>query len=144
MGDTISNQQEQTDSQHLSLLTVFHYVVAGLAAVFACLPVIHLGLGLFMIIAPEKLGGPGQQPPVFMGWFLVVLAGCIILAGWVFAILVLITGRFLARRKRYMFCFVMACVECLFMPFGTVLGVFTLLVLMRPSVKELFTPRPTF
>jgi len=32
----------------------------------------------------------------------------------------------------------MACIECLFMPFGTVLGVFTILVLVRESVKQLF------
>jgi hypothetical protein len=35
----------------------------------------------------------------------------------------------------------MACVECIFIPFGTVLGAFTILVLMRPSVKEMFDPQ---
>jgi hypothetical protein len=39
-------------------------------------------------------------------------------------------------------CFAMAGVECIFMPFGTVLGVFTILVLNRQSVKELFAPKP--
>ena len=32
----------------------------------------------------------------------------------------------------------MAAISCAFMPFGTVLGVFTLIVLLRPGVKELF------
>jgi hypothetical protein len=32
----------------------------------------------------------------------------------------------------------MAGVACMFMPFGTVLGVFTIVVLLRDSVKELF------
>ena len=32
----------------------------------------------------------------------------------------------------------MAGLECIFMPFGTVLGVFTIIVLMRDTVKELF------
>ena len=49
-----------------------------------------------------------------------------------------LVGRGLAQRKRYMFCLVVACVECLFMPFGTVLGVFTIIVLSRDSVKALF------
>jgi len=31
-----------------------------------------------------------------------------------------------------------AAVECIFMPFGTVLGVFTIIVLNRPSIKALF------
>jgi hypothetical protein len=32
----------------------------------------------------------------------------------------------------------MAGVACLFMPFGTVLGIFTIIVLVRPQVKALF------
>jgi len=48
------------------------------------------------------------------------------------------TGRFIARCKYYTFCFVMAAVESLFMPFGTVLAVFTLVVLLRESVKRMF------
>ena len=36
------------------------------------------------------------------------------------------------------FCLVMGAVACMFMPVGTVLGVFTIVVLMKPSVKELF------
>ena len=70
-----------------------------------------------------------------------ILGAFFILLGWVFAVLVLVAGRLIARRKYYTFCFVVACVECLFMPFGTVLGVFTILVLNRQSVKELFNPR---
>jgi hypothetical protein len=33
----------------------------------------------------------------------------------------------------------MACIECLFIPFGTILGVFTIIVLSRESVKTLFS-----
>jgi len=54
------------------------------------------------------------------------------------AICILITGRSLSRRKCYSFALVMACVECLFIPFGTILGVFTIIVLLRESVKALF------
>jgi len=36
----------------------------------------------------------------------------------------------------------MAGIECLFMPFGTVLGVFTIMVLMRDPVKQLFGVNP--
>lgn len=143
MPDTQLDQQQKTDAEQLRLLSIFHYVVGGLAALFACIPIIHLVIGLVMIFAPQTMGSGRNQPPAFMGWFFVVLGSCFILAGWAFATLVVVAGRFIARRKHYMFCFVMGCVECMFMPFGTVLGVFTLLVLNRQSVKELFTPRPT-
>jgi len=70
-------------------------------------------------------------------------------AVWIFAALVITTARFLARRRHYLFCLVMAAIECAYMPFGTVLGVFTIIVLMRDSVKQLFSagerwdsPRP--
>ncbi len=131
------------DQEHLRLLSIFHYVVAGLSALFACIPLVHLTLGLFFIFASDKMTGPGQPPPpAFIGWFFVILAAGFILAGWTFAICVLYAGRCLAKRKRLLFCQVMAGIECAFMPFGTVLGVFTLLVLTRASVKPLFGEPP--
>ena len=54
------------------------------------------------------------------------------------AICILITGRCLARRKGYSFALVIACIECLFVLFGTILGVFTIVTLSRESVKTLF------
>jgi hypothetical protein len=47
-------------------------------------------------------------------------------------------GPHLGRRRGHAFCFVVACLACLFMPFGTVLGAFTIIVLSRPSVKARF------
>ena len=55
---------------------------------------------------------------------MVVFALMFILLGWILGVVVLVSGRFIARRKHYNFGFVVACVECLLMPFGTVLGVF--------------------
>jgi hypothetical protein len=126
------------DEDHLRLLSIFHYVVGGLSALFALFPIFHMLMGVFLILAPEKFGNKGDPPPAFIGWILVAFAACFMLAGWIFATLVIVTGRFLARRKYYTFCFVMAAVESLFMPFGTVLAVFTLVVLLRESVKRMF------
>ncbi len=126
------------DEEHLRLLSIFHYVVAGLAALFALFPIVHLILGLVFILAPSKFAGNGPPPPPFIGWFLLIIAAVFITLGWTFAGFVFTAGRFLARRKHYLFCLVMAGVESVFMPFGTVLGVFTILVLMREPVKQLF------
>ena len=54
------------------------------------------------------------------------------------AISILIAGRCLSRRKAYSFTLVIACIECLFVPFGTILGVFTIVALSRESVKASF------
>ena len=55
------------------------------------------------------------------------------------AICILIAGRSLALRKHYSFALVIACIECLFVPFGTILGVFTIVALSRESVRALFS-----
>ena len=124
------------DEEQLRLLAIFHYVVGGLTALAACFPLIHLAIGLFMLLKPEAF--KPRPPPEFLSWIFIVVAAVIILAGWTLALLFVLAGRNLTRRRRYLFCQVVAGVGCIFMPFGTVLGVFTLLVLARPSVKELF------
>jgi hypothetical protein len=55
------------------------------------------------------------------------------------AICILIAGRSLALRKRYSFALVIAGIECLFVPFGTILGVFTIVALSRESIRALFS-----
>ena len=135
MSEPLPNRQ---DEEHLRLLRIFHNVCAGLAALFGCIPMIHLGIGLLMLLAPQTFGPGAQQPPRAVGLILVVIGGTLILMGWTFAALLAWASRNLGRRKHYPFCFVMACLACLFMPFGTMLGVFTIIVLLRPSVKTLF------
>ncbi|MGO8837600.1 MAG: hypothetical protein ACLQAH_16465 [Limisphaerales bacterium] len=117
-------------------------MVSGLAALFALFPILHLIIGLVLVFAPNMFAGNGPPPPAFLGWFFVVFAALFILLGWTLAICILTTGRFLARRKHYLFCLVMGGVECLFMPFGTVLGVFTIITLTREPVKQLFGANP--
>ncbi len=126
------------DEDHLRLLSVFHYVVSGIAGLFALFPVLHLVMGLVFILAPEKMQGQGPPLPGFFGWMFVIMALVFITIGLTFAACVFATGRFLARRRHYLFCLVMAGVECVFMPFGTVLGVFAIVVLTRETVKGLF------
>jgi len=127
----------QQDEDHLRLLSIFHYVVGGLAALFACFPVFHLVMGIVFIILSGR-PADGEPVPALFGWLFVFIAGSIMLAGWALAACIITAGRFLAARRHYLFCLVMAGVECLFMPFGTVLGAFTIVVLSRPGVKKMF------
>lgn len=128
------------DQEHLDLLGIFHYVVAALAALFSCFPLIHLVLGFSMMSG--GLGEPSDSDTRLFGLFFVAFASIFILLGWTFAVCTALAGRYLRKRTHYMFCLVMAGVECIFVPFGTVLGVFTIIVLQRPSVKHLFGRAP--
>ncbi len=46
------------------------------------------------------------------------------------------SARYIKKRKNKTFSIVVAAINCLQMPFGTILGVFTIIVLMRPSVQS--------
>jgi hypothetical protein len=134
--------KKSDDEQHLQLLSIFHYVLAGFAALFACFPIFHFTIGIVTLVeAVTQPPESGMIPLAMFGLLFTVLSGLFMLFGWVFAILIALTGFSLHKRKRYTFCLVMAGVECIFQPFGTVLGVLTIIVLVRPSVKEMFVPQ---
>jgi hypothetical protein len=126
------------DLQYLKLLSIFHYVVGGIAALFSFIPVIYVVIGILAVCIPGSFEGEGEALPLFFGWIFIIIGAVLIVLGWAFSTCIVIAGRFLARRIHYMFCIVIAAIECIFMPFGTVLGVFTIVVLARPSVREMF------
>jgi hypothetical protein len=126
------------DLQYLKLLSIFHYVVGGLAALFACFPIMYIAIGILTIYAPGTMDSQDDALPSLFGWIFIIIGGGLILLGWAFAVCIICAGRYLARQVHYMFCMVMAAIECIFMPFGTVLGVFTIVVLAKPSVKDMF------
>ena len=129
------------DTEHLRLLSIFHYIVAGLTALFSSFGLIHLSVGLMMLFSPEWMqSGNGQPPPPGFGLLFALMGGAFVLGGWSLAAVILVAGRFLRQRKHYLFCLIAAGLSCLVTPFGTILGVFTFIVLLRPSVKELFHP----
>jgi hypothetical protein len=128
------------DSEHLRLLSIFHYIVGGLMALSASVPIVHVIVGTMFLRRPETLGiQPNSFPADLVGALLVIIGSLIILLGWSLAALLLFAGRFLSQRSHYTYCIVIAALSCVFFPFGTVLGVLTLIVLLRPSVKPLFT-----
>lgn len=82
--------------------------------------------------------GPDRPPPDWFGWLFFLMGLAFFIFGQAVSIAVILSGRYLKQRRRYWFSFVVACIACTFMPFGTVLGVLTLIVLCRPSVKTLY------
>ncbi len=129
------------DAEHLRLLSIFHYVVAGVAGFCSFFPLLYTVLGfVFVALSHRPPTNPTQEvPPAALGWAFVGLGIFLFLLGVTFALVLVLAGRSLSRRKGYWFAFVVACIECIFIPFGTILGVFTIIVLSRESVRELFS-----
>lgn len=131
-------KQEIIDYEHLRLLSIFDYILGGIMAFFACFPIFHIIIGIITLIASKSSSDVEAVPPDFIGWFFIIMGGAVFILGWLYAISLILAGRFIARRKHRIFCLVIAIISCLSIPWGTLLGVFTIIVLMRPSVKMLF------
>ena len=127
------------DESQLNALAIAHYVVGGVMVLVSCIPLIHVLIGSVFIWGwcgnfPET----SNPPPPFFGWIFFVLGIVAFVLAQVTSILVILSGRFLMKRKRYIFSFIMACLACFFVPLGTLLGIFTIIVLSRDSVKQLY------
>jgi hypothetical protein len=110
------------------------------AALFSFFPLFYSVIGGFFLYAAGHPGTNNQEPPpAFVGWIFIVLGAVFFFAGVTMAICILIAGRCLSRGNGYSFALVIACIECLFIPFGTILGVFTIIVLSQESVRGLFS-----
>jgi hypothetical protein len=131
----------QDDAAQLQLLSVLHYVMAGFTALFSLFPVIYLVLGIAVLsgampVDSSTASSPGEVQ--LMGWVFTGLGTVFFLAMLATAGLVGYAGRCLAREQRHTLCMVAAGVCCMFMPLGTILGVFTLVTLTRTSVRQRF------
>jgi len=137
------------DDSHLNTLAIIHYIMGGFMALFACIPLVHFFLGLSILLGWGNMQGAmveqnaGQStsppfPPELFAWLFFGMGLLFFLVGQAISIAVVVSGRFLHQRKNYLFSFIMACILCTFMPFGTALGIFTIIVLSRDSVKTLY------
>lgn len=133
----MSSQPTRQDLEHLNLLAVFYYIMAGLIGLGGFIPIIHVAMGLFMISTARTKGGADAELAT-VGMFFVLFAAAIMLALWALAVCTALAGRFLQQQRHYIFCMVVAALLCTNAPLGTTLGVFTIIVLVRPSVKTLF------
>jgi hypothetical protein len=139
-------QVRQQDRQYLHLLTIFHFVLAGLTFFFGLCPLFGIGMGVFMLSGgipmPPPGTAPGQAPGApqmeLLGWVLIGEYSFFAIMLYGSGIVACLVGNFLRRRQRWTFCLVGSGILCLFVPLGTVLGIFTIIVLARESVRDVF------
>ena len=139
------------DIEHLNLLSIFHYIMGGLNLFASLLVLAHLGQTAFLGYAFNQAAKeipatkiPNDFPIQSLGSIFIV--SCIVL-GLLFLILLvqgifnIIAGSKLKTYTSISFLKVVAGINCIHIPLGTVLGVFTFVVLGRPSVVAMFEGR---
>jgi hypothetical protein len=131
-----ADPQFAIDAGHIRTLAICHYIWGGLITLISCIFIFHIVMGAAIISG--ALNSAQNPPPPQAGWFFVGLGSCALMLGWAIGILNILSGRWMTQRRRRVFSLVMAGINCASFPFGTALGVFTFLVLLRPSVRASF------
>ncbi len=144
--------QQRNDAENLNALMLCHYILGGVTALFSCLFILHIVIGLTLIHNPNAFTPaptpsvpiPASVPaalgfPPAMGYMFVTMGTIAVLGGWTLGGLTAYAGRCMKARRSYLYILIVAGCNCAFsMPLGTILGVFTFIVMMRPTVKALF------
>lgn len=121
------------DEQYLKVLSIFHYAVGGITAFFSLIPIIHIAMGIAMI------GGAFGKEPQAIGYLFIGIGIVCITLGMCMAAAMVLAGRMISKRRRWLFCIVVGCVECMMFPFGTVIGVFALILLLKDGIRAEFS-----
>ncbi len=134
--------------EYLSLLSIFHYIIGGMVAFYSLLPLTYLTFGLFFIISLSPASHPPlldsgnveflSASPARFGSTWNLFGATWFLLGQALAISTIISGRWLRKYKGYWFSLIVAFLLCIYLPLGTVLGILTIVVLSRQSVKQLY------
>ncbi len=131
--------QAVRDEDHLRLLSIFYFISAGLSGFFALFPLLYAVMGLVFLSIPDQLNHAADNPPPAMfGWILFGFGIGFTALVLIIAIVKLLAGLAIRKRRHRLFVLIAAGLTCLSIPYGTLLGVFTFIVLGRPSVASLF------
>ena len=133
--------QNIVDQEHLKILSIAYVASGAASAFFSLFGLMYAFMGLLigstMATIPSR---PGEAPPpAFIGWFFGLFGLVFFVLLMTLGILKLIASRRLKQRRSRIFCMVLAGVSCLSIPYGTLLGVFTFIVLSRASIVQLFS-----
>lgn len=137
--DGAAQNQQRRDREHVKLLAIFHFVFAGLAFVgiaflFGHYFMMHTMFSNAEMWKSQKEAMPAKAVLDAFIWFYLFM-GILLLTGLVLNVL---SGFFLLQKRNRVFSLIIGGLNCLQIPFGTALGVFTILVLSRDSVRQLY------
>lgn len=124
-------------TRHLSTLSVLHYVYGILTCLSGIAVLLIVGLGLFL--SSDALAQEGQQPPP--AW----VGGLVQGLGWglfalieLWGVLIILSGRWIAQRRKRTGSLIIAGLCCLSFPFGLALGIFAFVVLLDAEVQAAY------
>jgi hypothetical protein len=131
-----SRAQKESDRNDLRMLATIYNILSILGCIMMVLVlIIFIVFGIIMIAGISSAGGGSASMvgliPIGMGLFVALIQGVGVFLGF-------FLSKCYRERQHWTFCFVMACLSLPQVPLGTLLGIYALMVLNRPSVQKMF------
>ncbi len=128
-------------TRNLNTLSVLHYVFGTLVCLGGAAMLVFIFVG--MLLQSDLVQQEHDAPPEFLGtlfqgigWFLFALVE-------LFGVLLILSGRWIAKRRNRTASLILAGFSCLNFPLGTALGIFTFVTLLNEEVVQAYeAPQP--
>lgn len=125
-------------SNNLDTFKILFIIKGILTLFFSIFPIFYIFLGSFIFFQKGSM----DNNPELAGTIIVVIGIVVFLILLVAGILTIMAGNYLGRRKNYNFIFAVAILNCFTGILGILLGVFTIIELSKPHVKQIFGKTP--
>ena len=155
-GEIAASEQQIIVRERLRLLSIGCYIRGGIIAAFSSFFLIYVAFFVGMTFIPDSAwtdnstksspapsgysatpsptpAAKPQPPPKALFRILGAVMGCFVLAGWTLGGLTAYAGWCIHKRKHKALIYVMAGFNCLFVPYGTLLGICLILVMSSPA-----------
>jgi hypothetical protein len=127
-------QKNSKDLKQLKILSICHYLYGSLFMSISLFAISFSIKGIISILVnPQSSSQSSSNPILAVVLFAILLSFVLILS-----ICLIASGHYLVQRKRYWFIRKIAQIESCIFPLGTILGLYTLYILSKTSVKSLY------
>ena len=128
--------QSQPTTNNLDVLATLHLVYGILSFLGSLFFAIYIFMGA--VLGDNMMQNTPNPPPFDVSWVFIIIGSVGIFFCVLKGIFNFLTYSYLRKAKNFNFTFATAIINCLTGVLGIVLGVFTLVEINKPHVKELF------
>jgi hypothetical protein len=157
----LPEQQQIIARERLQLLSLACYIRGGIVGVFSSFFLIYVlfMFGMTMVpdsawVAPPPTTSPAsglyssnptpaptpqpQPPPKALFRIMAGIFGFFVLLGWTLGSLTAYAGWCITKRRRKVLIYIVAALNCVFIPYGTLLGIALIIVMSSPAARAEF------
>lgn len=137
-----TTREEHTNNEHLNLLSIFYFVFGGLSLLVAFILLIYVLILGFIFSNNTIRESMESQPDGEVVGYVFGVVSIVFLVLFVFILIIgvlqIMAGFKIRQKRNRIFNMVIGVLALPSFPLGTALGIFTIIVLSRPSVIEMF------